>query len=55
MIRRRISDNDGGLSWDPRWWAYPEVVARLTALHQAWEEDRCGHRPRAGRRPGRRG
>ncbi|MCK8674864.1 DUF4913 domain-containing protein [Rhodococcus sp. IITD102] len=40
VIRRRISDNDGGLSWDPRWWAYPEVVARLTALHQAWEEAR---------------
>ncbi|MCB8913567.1 DUF4913 domain-containing protein [Rhodococcus rhodochrous] len=41
VIRRRISDNDGGLSWDPRWWAYPEVVARLTALHQAWEEARA--------------
>jgi len=40
VIRRRISDNDGGLSWDPRWWAYPEVVARLSALHQAWEEAR---------------
>lgn len=40
VMRRRISDNDGGLSWDPRWWAYPEVVARLTALHQAWEEAR---------------
>ncbi|UTT51262.1 DUF4913 domain-containing protein (plasmid) [Rhodococcus gordoniae] len=41
VIRRRISDNDGGLSWDARWWAYPEVVARLTALHQAWEEARA--------------
>ncbi|UIR39712.1 DUF4913 domain-containing protein (plasmid) [Rhodococcus sp. DMF-1] len=41
VIRRRISDNDGGLSWDPRWWAYPEVVARLTALHQAWEDARA--------------
>ncbi|QQM55682.1 DUF4913 domain-containing protein [Rhodococcus pyridinivorans] len=41
VIRRRISDNDGGLSWDPRWWAYPEVVARLSALHQAWEEARA--------------
>lgn len=41
VIRRRISDNDGGLSWDPGWWAYPEVVARLTALHQAWEEARA--------------
>ncbi|AXY49341.1 DUF4913 domain-containing protein (plasmid) [Rhodococcus pyridinivorans] len=40
VIRRRISDNDGGRSWDPRWWAYPEVVARLTALYQAWEEAR---------------
>ncbi|MBM7460753.1 DUF4913 domain-containing protein [Rhodococcus coprophilus] len=40
VIRRRISDNDGGLSWDSRWWAYPEVVARLTALHYAWEEAR---------------
>ncbi|MFF0284081.1 DUF4913 domain-containing protein [Rhodococcus aetherivorans] len=43
VIRRRISDNDGGLSWDPRWWAYPEVVARLTALHQAWEEARVSN------------
>lgn len=41
VIRRRISDNDGGLSWDPRWWAYPEVVARVTALHYAWEEARA--------------
>jgi len=41
VIRRRISDNDGGLSWDSRWWAYPEVVARLTALHYAWEEARA--------------
>jgi hypothetical protein len=41
VIRRRISDSDGGLSWDARWWAYPEVVARLTALHQAWEEARA--------------
>ncbi|MDO1481611.1 DUF4913 domain-containing protein [Rhodococcus ruber] len=40
VIRRRVSDNDGGQSWDPQWWAYPEVVARLTALHQAWEEAR---------------
>lgn len=41
VIRRRISDNDGGMSWDPRWWAYPEVLARLAALHQAWEEARA--------------
>ena len=41
VIRRRISDNDGGLSWDSRWWAYPEVVARVTALHYAWEEARA--------------
>jgi len=41
VIRRRISDTDGGLSWDPRWWAYPEVLARLAALHQAWEEARA--------------
>lgn len=41
VIRRRISDTDGGLSWDSRWWAYPEVVARLTALHYAWEEARA--------------
>ncbi len=40
IIRRRIGDSDGGLSWDARWWAYPEVVARLTALHYAWEEAR---------------
>ncbi len=29
-----------GLSWDHRWWAYPEVVARLSSLHLAWEEAR---------------
>ena len=42
IIRRKITDTAGsGLSWDARWWAYPEVVARLTALHYAWEEARA--------------
>ncbi|WP_306796600.1 DUF4913 domain-containing protein [Nocardia sp. XZ_19_369] len=38
-IRRRMNPAVGkGLSWDPAWWRYPEVVARLLALHAAWEE-----------------
>ncbi|AEF43113.1 DUF4913 domain-containing protein [Hoyosella subflava] len=42
LIRRKIVDGAGsGLSWDARWWHYPEVVARLTALHQAWEAARA--------------
>lgn len=41
VIRRKIGDSDSSLSWDARWWAYPEVVARLTALHYAWEEARA--------------
>lgn len=39
IIRRRLNTQPGkGLSWDSRWWLYPEVVARLMALHDAWEE-----------------
>lgn len=34
MIRRR---DGGGRSWCPQWWRHPEAVARLTALHHAWE------------------
>ncbi len=41
VIRRKIGDSDSSLSWDARWWAYPEVVARLTALHYSWEEARA--------------
>ncbi|MFR9753946.1 DUF4913 domain-containing protein [Nocardia sp. 004] len=38
-IRRRVNAARGkGLSWDPRWWQYPEVVARMFALHESWEE-----------------
>lgn len=41
MIRREMNPLAGaGLSWDHRWWAYPEVVARLAAVHYAWEEAR---------------
>ena len=31
------------LRQDPRWWAYPEVVAHQTALHQAREEARVSY------------
>lgn len=42
IIRRKVTDTAGsGQSWDARWWAYPEVVARLIALHYAWEEARA--------------
>ncbi|WP_107661076.1 DUF4913 domain-containing protein [Nocardia suismassiliense] len=38
-IRRRVNASPGkGLTWDPAWWKYPEVVARMLALHAAWEE-----------------
>ena len=48
VIRRRIIPAAGeGLSWDGRWWLYPEVVARLTALHYAWEEARASDKPSA--------
>ena len=26
--------------WDPQWWEYTEVIARLEALWQAWEYQR---------------
>ncbi|MBO1751320.1 DUF4913 domain-containing protein [Actinotalea sp. BY-33] len=26
--------------WDPRWWEYTEIIARLEALWQAWEYQR---------------
>lgn len=48
VIRRKINPSPGtGLSWDQRWWLYPEVVARLTALHYAWEEARASDKPSA--------
>lgn len=48
VIRRRITDQAGsGLSWDERWWLYPEVIARLTALHYAWEEARASDKASA--------
>lgn len=40
VIRRKVVDGSP-LSWDARWWLYPEVVARLTALHYAYEESRA--------------
>ncbi|MFB9703069.1 DUF4913 domain-containing protein [Rhodococcus aetherivorans] len=39
-MRHKISYKDRSPPWNPRRWAYPEVVARLTALHHAWEEAR---------------
>lgn len=48
VIRRRINPEAGqGLSWDERWWLYPEVVGRLTSLHYAWEEARADDKPSA--------
>ncbi|WP_430336166.1 DUF4913 domain-containing protein [Rhodococcus sp. ACT016] len=48
VIRRRINPDAGkGLSWDERWWMYPEVVGRLKALHQAWEKARADKDPAA--------
>ncbi|NMD64259.1 UNVERIFIED_ORG: uncharacterized protein DUF4913 [Nocardia globerula] len=45
VIRRRINPEAGeGLAWDQRWWLYPEVVGRLTALHYAWEEARASEK-----------
>ncbi|MFD6401165.1 DUF4913 domain-containing protein [Nocardia sp. NPDC060249] len=42
IVRRKLNPLAGkGLSWDERWWMYPEVVARLLALHEAWEEARA--------------
>ncbi len=29
--------NPKAFRWDPRWWEYTEVVARLEALWQSWE------------------
>ncbi|WP_137875584.1 DUF4913 domain-containing protein [Rhodococcus sp. Q] len=40
VIRRKVTDGSP-LSWDARWWLYPEVVARLTALYYAYEESRA--------------
>lgn len=48
VVRRQIHAAAGtGLSWDERWWLYPEVVARFTALHHAWEEARASDKPSA--------
>jgi hypothetical protein len=39
IVRRRLNPVAGkGLSWDPQWWRYPEVVARFLALYNAWED-----------------
>ncbi|MEL4183541.1 DUF4913 domain-containing protein [Corynebacterium bovis] len=38
-VNRKMSPTPGqGLRWDPDWHMYPEVVYRLTALHEACEE-----------------
>jgi hypothetical protein len=37
-IERRLdATGTGTLTWCPRWWAHPEVNARLEALWRAWE------------------
>jgi len=36
----RCSSND--FVWCPRWWAYAEVVSRLTGLWITWEQARAG-------------
>lgn len=37
-IQRKINTQMGsGLAWDPEYWKYPEVVARLTVLWNAWQ------------------
>ena len=39
VVNRKFSPTPGsGLRWDPNWHAYPEVVCRLIALHEAYEE-----------------
>ncbi|WP_433717324.1 DUF4913 domain-containing protein (plasmid) [Nocardia sp. CA-084685] len=48
VVRRRINPKAGaGLSWDPRWWGYPEIVARFQALHAAWEHALASESPSA--------
>lgn len=38
VIQRRVNGSTGrGLAWDSEWWRYPEVHARLSALHRAFE------------------
>ncbi|MEL4183534.1 DUF4913 domain-containing protein [Corynebacterium bovis] len=38
-VNRKMSSTPGqGLRWDPQWHQYPEVVYRLTAVHEAYEE-----------------
>ncbi|MFE1513921.1 DUF4913 domain-containing protein [Corynebacterium bovis] len=38
-VNRKMSSTPGqGLRWDPDWHQYPEVVYRLTAVHEAYEE-----------------
>lgn len=42
VVRRPINQMAGkGLSWDPEWWRYPEVVARFQSLHASWEHARA--------------
>jgi hypothetical protein len=36
VYRREVSPR-GESRWDPEWWRHPEAVARLEALHLAWE------------------
>ncbi|WP_084721927.1 DUF4913 domain-containing protein [Rhodococcus marinonascens] len=49
VIRRRLGagGGEGGLAWDERWWLYPEVAGRLTALWYAWEEARVSDKASA--------
>ncbi|MEU7631883.1 DUF4913 domain-containing protein [Nocardia sp. NPDC049220] len=48
VIRRKLNPAAGkGLSWDPAWWRYPEVIARFQALHAAWEFSRASQSPSA--------
>ncbi|MDN5760494.1 MAG: DUF4913 domain-containing protein, partial [Tomitella sp.] len=38
LAARKYSNQPGkGLRWDPEWWRYPEVAARLESLWRAWE------------------
>ena len=41
------AQSGSGALWDPRWWRHTGVVARLTALWQAWEGLRIADDPQA--------
>ena len=49
VIRRKLGAGGGeqGLAWDQRWWLYPEVTGRFTALWYAWEEARASDKASA--------